>query len=212
MIRSLFRLPVIFALVLPACNAQGEEQAPGQSQTAPTQAAPGSAAGDPSVVHHPEPPPRAASKPDSIQLEGTYHRFTAKLVQPQASIPFSTYMPEDMVFEPASSGEGEGYYFFTNFGGRKNENAFMIVFLLPAGATEADAQRLASAFVASRSGARNFVNTRSGSYNGRHFYVGYAYPAEFGDGMGPRTHYIRANWVWLNDGKSLESTLQPPSE
>ena len=32
---------------------------------------------------------------------------------------------------------------------------------------------------------------------------------EFGDGMGPRTHYIRKEWVWLNDGKSLESTLRP---
>lgn len=135
--------------------------------------------------------------------------MTATLVKPQASVPFSTYVPDDMAFEQNSSDEGEGYYFFAEFGGQKNENAFMLVFILPQGSTAADAQALGTAFIASRSGARRIANIRYGEYNGRHFYVAYAYPAEFGDGMGPRTHFIRTNWVWLNDGRSLESTLQP---
>jgi hypothetical protein len=114
-----------------------------------------------------------------------------------------------MVFEQNSAGEGEGYYFFAEFGGKKNENAFMLVFILPQGSSAADAQSLGSAFMASRSSDRRIANIRYGEHNGRFFYVAYAYPAEFADGMGPRTHFIRTNWVWLNDGRSLESTLQP---
>jgi hypothetical protein len=208
MIRSLLRFTVIFAFALPACNA--EERA--QSQTEATQAAPGSAAGDPAVVHHPEPPARPETRTDSIQVEGAYTRFTARLVAPEGSIPFSAYVPADMIFEPVSSDEGDGYYFFANFGGRKNENAFLLVFLLPAGATDEVARTMANAFVASRSRPGNFVRADVGNHGGRNFYAAYAYPAEFGDGMGPRTHYIRDNWIWLNDGRSLESTLEPRSE
>jgi hypothetical protein len=208
--RSLLKATVIFALALPACNAR--EEPPAQSQSESTQAAPGSAAADPSVVHHPEPPERPATKRDSIQLEGSFHPITATLVKPQASIPFSTYVPEDMLFEQNSSDEGEGFYFYTNFGGQKNENAFMLVFLLPAGRTRADAQALADAFVSSRKSARQVATAQLGEYNGRYLYVARTYPAEFGDGMGPRTHYIRSQWVWLNDGRSLDSILESRSE
>ena len=201
---------MIFACVLSSCNAR--EEAPGQSRTDKTQAAPGSADGDPAVVHHPEPPARPDTKRDSIQLEGNWEPMMATLVKPQSSIPFSTYVPADMAFEQNSADEGEGYYFFAEFGGQKNEDAFMLVFILPPGRSAADAQSLGNAFMASRSGSRRTANVRYGEYNGRFFYVAYAYPAEFGDGMGPRTHYIRTNWVWLNDGRSLESTLQPRRE
>ena len=207
---SFLKLTVIFACAVSACNAR--EDAPGQSRTDETQAAPGSASGDPGVVHHPEPPPRPETKQDSIQLEGTWKTVTANLIQPQASIPFSTYVPDDMAFEQSSSGEGEGYYFYAEFGGQRNESAFMLVFLLPKGGTAAEARSLGNAFIASRSGNGRIANVRYGEYNGRSFYVAHAYPAEFGDGMGPRAHYIRTNWVWLNDGRSLESTLQPRPE
>jgi hypothetical protein len=205
------RFSIILALALAACNAQ-EEVPPGQSTGEPTQAAPGSAAGDPAVVHHPEPPARPETLRDSIQLEGTYHAITARLVKPEGSISFSTYVPEDMHYEMNSSDEGEGHFFYANFAGRKNENAFMLVFLLPPGATRTDAQALGNAFVTSRGGKQRVASVRHGSYNNRVFYVATAYPAEFGDGMGPRTHYIRSRWVWLNDGKSLESTLEPRRE
>ena len=210
MSRPLLKFATIFALALPACNAR--EEAPAQADTGNTQAAPGSATGDPSVVHHPEPPPRPESRRDSISIEGSFHPITARLVQPQSSVPFSTYVPEDMVFEQKSSGEGDGYFFFAGFDGKKNDNAFMLVFLLPAGSSEADARALGNAFVASRKGTRNVATVSYGNYNDRQFYVARAYPAEFGDGMGPRTHYIRSNWIWLNDGRSLEATLEPRSE
>lgn len=210
---SLFKYAIIFALALPACNARPEE---GKSQASPgegtTQAAPGSETGDPAVVHHPEPPARPEQKTDSIQIEGDWTKFTARLVKPTMDVPFSTYLPLGMAFEQNSSGEGAGFYFYTAFDGKKNENAFMLVFMLPQGATAADARKLADAFVSSRKSARQVARVELGNYQGRPFYVARTYPAEFGDGMGPRTHYIRQQWIWLNDGKSLESTLQSPSE
>ncbi len=213
MMPSLLKYALILGLLTPACNAREESAARGETQpAAPTQAAPGSAAADPSVVHHPEPPARPAQKPDSIQLEGNWERFSARLVQPTTSIPYSTYLPPDMVFEQASADEGEGHYFYANFGGRRNDAAFMLVFILPQGSSASDAQRLAAAFVASRSAGGSVARTQLGSYQDRHFYVAYTYPPEFGDGMGPRTHYVRSQWVWLNDGQSLEATLQPRRE
>jgi hypothetical protein len=202
--RSRLRYILIFALMSAACNARSDES-PGA--TGETQAAPGSAAADPSVIHHPEPPARPQQKTDSLQLEGVWERISAQLVQPTSSIPFSTYVPQDMVFEMAASGEGEGFYFFTNFGGRKNEHAFMLVFLLPAGSTGADATRLGTAFLASRADEGVVTRVQQGNYQNRHFYIAYVYPAEFADGMAPRTHYIRSQWIWLNDGQSLSATL-----
>lgn len=209
--RSLLRITVIFAVVVAACNARDESASQAGPQAEPentaTQAAPGSAAADPSVVHHPEPPPRPQQKTDSMQVEGMWERFTARLVAPTTDVPFSTYVPQRMQFDQQASGEGEGFYFYAAFSGQRNPNAFMLVFLLPQGADETQARTLANAFRASRSGARQATRVQLGEYSGRHFYVAYTYPAEFGDGMGPRTHYIREQWVWHNDGKSLNATL-----
>ena len=203
---------VIFALMLGACNGGNEAPPQADPQTSESQAAPGSAAEDPAAVQQPEPPARPQEKQDSIQLEGTWERITARLIQPNTSLPFSTYLPEGMEFDQQASGEGEGFYFYAAFGGQRNENAFMLVFVLPAGATEAQARTMANAFRASRSGSGQSTRVQLGNYNGRQFYVGYTYPAEFGDGMGPRTHYIRENWIWHSDGKSLNATLQSPLE
>jgi hypothetical protein len=211
MIRSGSRSSIIFAVTLAACNAQ-EETPPGQAVGEPTQAAPGSAAADPSVVHHPEPPARPETKRDSIQVEGDWQLTTARLVQPQASIPFSTYVPEGVLFEQVSSGEGEGFYFKANFAGRRNDNAFMLVFVLPEGSTKQDAEKLADALLASHAGPNITRIVRHGSYQGWPFYRALIWPGDYGDGMGANTAYIARQWVWLNDGKSLESTLEPQSE
>jgi predicted small secreted protein len=204
---SLMKLVLIFAVTLGACNT-AEESAEGQSVSETgTQAAPGSATGDPSVVHHPEPPARPEQKQDSIQIEGNWEKLTATLVNPTTDLRFSTYVPKDMAFEQAASGEGEGFYFYANFAGKRNDNSFMLVFVLPNGATQNDAQRFADAFTASRRQAAPSTRVQLGQYQNRWFYVAYTYPPEYGDGMGPRTHFIRKEWVWQNDGKSLESTL-----
>lgn len=211
MLRPSLKYMLIFAAFLVACNTEAsEEQSEGQARSeTETQAAPGSATGDPSVVHHPEPPARPDSKRDSIQIEGNHEGFTASLVKPTTDLAFSTYLPKDMIFESSSSGEGEGFFFYTNFAGRRNDNAFMLVFILPQGSSQADAQRLADAFVSSRKKSTQVARVRLGSVQNRQFYVADTYPAEYGDGFGPRAAYIHKQWIWLNDGSSLEATLQP---
>lgn len=210
MIKSLSKVTLILAAALLGCNSAADERAM-------TQDAPGSATGDPGVVHHPEPPARPGEKIDSIQVEGTYERFTAKLVESSVPPRFSTYLPADMVFEPVSSGEGDGYYFHTNFGGARNENAFLLVFVFPERTSQANAQQMLQAFKASRNATSTegdrFTFQRNGTRlhggislhdeNGRYYYVAEQYPAEYGDGFGPRAEFIKKQWVWLDTGSSL---------
>lgn len=136
-----------------------------------------------------------------------------KLVEPQsANPPFRTYMPPDMLFEPSSSGEGEGYYFRTNFAGRKNENAYLLVFVFPAGTQEGEAIELVKAFVASRGappparynsfsfergGERYFGSIDLRRHHDRYYYIAQQYPVEYGDGFGPRVAKILQYWIWL---------------
>ena len=152
-----------------------------------------------------------------MKLEGSYQRFSARLVASSASPRFSTYVPEDMLFEPASSGEGDGYYFYTNFGGTRNENAFLLVFVFPAGTDQTHAQQMLQAFNTSRNvtstegdrftfqrgGTRFHGGISLGEHNGRYYYVAEQYPAEYGDGFGPRAEFIKKQWVWLDTGSSL---------
>ena len=209
--KSLMRFAFILVAASLACNSQAEiaeEQGQSVSQTG-TQAAPGSVSGEPSVEHHPAPPDRPAEKQDSFQVEGSWQKFSATLVQPNTDLPFSTYVPKDMVFEPSSSGEGEGFFFYTNFAGKRNDNAFMLVFVLPRAASRQDAERMAAAFTASRANASNAARAIVGEQQERFFYVAQTYPREYGDGFGPRASFIGKQWVWLADGKSLEATLTP---
>jgi hypothetical protein len=226
---SLFRFLLILPMIVAACNQPEQE-------TSQTQAAPGSATGDPAIVHHPEPPPRPAEKTDSIQLEGTYQRITARLVQSDAPPRFSTYVPEDMLYEPSSSGEGNAHYFYTNFAGRKNERAYMLIFIYSEGTNEAVARRSVDSLIARldtipgrtltdtsfqnslferayffpRDGMTYFGRIALARYNDRFIHLVIQYPQEYGDGFGPRAHYIRRQWVWLDDGQGLGFTSAPP--
>lgn len=209
MTTSLVGFTIIVACTLVACNSERAPDGQQAQSEIETQVAPAGAEGDPTVVHHPEAPARPAEKTDSIQMEGTWQRFTAKLVAANSSLQFSTYAPHDMIFDQASSGEGEGFRFYTNFAGKRNDNAFVMLFLLPPGATREQAQQIANAFLASRSADKLQISRAySGTHQGRFFYWAETYPREFSEGIGPRSAYIRRQWVW-QDGTSLEATLQP---
>lgn len=137
-------------------------------------------------------------------------------------IPFSTYVPEDMVAQASSSGEGESIRFIANFGGQLIEDAFMNAFFFPAGTTEseaierarevagatsADPQRAASfpwaLEVYELGGADRFGSVAVGEHAGRYFYLITSYPPEFGDGMGPRLDRILEEWRWGDTGAPL---------
>lgn len=209
MASMLLRCVPIFALLVAACNGGGQTASQNGDVATESQAAPGSPADDPSAIDPPQPPARPQEKQDSFRLEGTWEQTRARLVQPTASLPFSTYVPEGLEFEQVSSGEGEGFYFYAAFGGQRNPEAYMLVFVLPEGATEAQAREKADAFVAGNRSPQLLSGARLGSHNGRHFYVAHRYPGDFGDGMGSRTAYIKSQWVWLDDGTTLDASLQP---
>jgi hypothetical protein len=226
---SLLKFLVILPTVAAACNAPDQE-------AAQTQAAPGSADADPAIVHQPELPQRPIEKTDSIRLEGTYQRFTARLVQSDAPPGFSTYIPEDMLYEPGSSGGGHGHYFYTNFAGRKNELAYMLIFVYPEGTAEAAARRSVDSLIARldtirgrtltntsfqnsiferayffpRDGITHFGRIALARHNDRFIHLVIQYPQEYADGFGPRAAYIRSQWVWLDDGQGLGLTSPPP--
>ena len=196
-------------MAVAACNGDKGTASPDNSAAMASQAAPGIPADDPPVTDQAQPPARPQEKQDFFRIEGTWEKTRARLVQPSASLPFSTYMPEGMEFDHAASDEGEGFFFFAALDGRRNPDAFMIVFVLPEGTSEAEARKKADAFVASHRGLGLLSGARLGSHRGRYFYVAYRYPGDFGDGMGARMAYVCEHWVWLDGNTPLNSTLQP---
>lgn len=198
-------LILILVCVLAGCNRDEQDMSRHQGQP------------DSAVNAEHQPPEQLTYMPqekiDSIRIEGTAEPMKLKLVQPPGSLPFLTYVPQDMIFEQVSSGEGEGYYFYTNFAGRKNEEAYLLMFVFPAGTEQTDAVRLVKAYVASRSkdvapaeyksfrfkrGETTFVGSIDLRMHGnRYYYLAKQYPEEYGDGFGPRAQRIIEEWKWL---------------
>lgn len=197
-------------LLLAACTGGADEPAP-----------------QPPAQEAPSLPPRAEARQDTILLEGMPEIITSHLYQAPASfpLPFSTYIPEGMAPETVSAEEGEAIRVVVEFGGRRNENAYLQITALPAGTTEAQAREIARSQAAEgiqpddvpfypwsiaehmfmRGGQRGFVVGRLalGRHGGRYFTITSHYPAEYGDGLGPRIDYILRNWRWEDTGQGL---------
>jgi hypothetical protein len=213
------RFVVILACAVAACNGAERErnvehqQGPADTptvQNSPHTGTPAVSVPDSVVPSNTLP----LEKKDSVSIEGSMEPTTLKLIRPDgAEPPFTTYMPKDFVFEPLSSGEGTGYYFFTNFGGRRNPEAYLLLFVFPENTTRTDAVARVKAFVASRSSTakpaefeafsftKNNIRYASGielrQHGNRFYYIARQYPAEMADGFGPRAHKITENWNWL---------------
>lgn len=140
----------------------------------------------------------AAKKSDSIQIEGMWQPITLLLVKPASTIPFVTYMPADMIAESKSIDDGEAHYFYANFAGKRNDDAFLLLFMLPAGTTQEEAVRVAREFKNSRTRPGFVVTTDLRRHGERFYYLAEQYPAEYGDGFGPRSRIIQDQWQWLD--------------
>src|SRR5688500_14162329 len=148
------RSVVILACVIAACN--GAEQAreidhqQGPADTPTVQNSPHTGTPAVSVPDSVAQPSNTLplEKKDSVRIEGSMEPITLKLIKPEGADPaFTTYMPKDFVFDPVSSGEGTGYYFFTNFAGKRNPEAYLLLFVFPENTTQADAVARVKAFV-----------------------------------------------------------------
>ncbi|MGQ0560382.1 MAG: hypothetical protein ACT443_00755 [Gemmatimonadota bacterium] len=212
MITRCGKFAVIVAFAFGGCNRDAHEQqeqarAPGPQQRQQTD----------NALPPEQRPPRQLEyvpreKKDSIRIEGASEAITLRLVQPAADLPFLTYVPSDMVLEPVRSAEGEAYYFYANFGGRRNDNAYLLVFIFPAGTQQGEALERVNAFAASRGAPlpadyehftfRKGTESYAGSidlrqHGSRFYYIAYQYPVEYADGFGPRARKIMAEWRWL---------------
>jgi hypothetical protein len=211
---------IILACMIAACNGAEKqrevEHQQGPSDTPTVQNSPHTGTPAVSVPDSSAQPSNQMplEKKDSVRIEGSMEPITLKLIRPEGAEPrFMTYMPKDFAFDPINSGEGTGYYFFTNFAGRRNDEAYLLLYVFPSGTTRQQATARVKAFVASRSttakpaeyGAfaftRNGVRYASGidlrQQGDRFYYVARQYPVEMADGFGPRAAKITDNWKWL---------------
>jgi hypothetical protein len=165
---------------------------------------------------------RLPTKTATIFLEGEKIPITLRLYD-QYSHLFTTYFPEkDFLAEGSGSGEGTGVRFIANFGGSKNENAYVHVAFLNNLTTLGQVR----SFINGKRGLiasnkwRVVSKTQNVSYpwakekivfskgkditgslylgeqNGKAFYVITHYPVEYGDGFSPRADLILSNLLF----------------
>ena len=64
---------------------------------------------------------------DTIRLEGMEESITMNLYRP-VDAPFLTYVPEDLLVEEVSGGEGDAYYFYANYENEKVEDVYLQIY------------------------------------------------------------------------------------
>jgi hypothetical protein len=172
---------------------------------------------------------RPALRTDTIRIEGMAEPIELRLVASPATfpLPFSTYVPPDLAFEGARRGDQPELRFIAEFGGLRNESAFLEVAAYPANVTEDGAferarraagidatpvDSMEAAFdwairgwrATSRDGAgETLTRVMLGRQEDRHFHVRIRYPSEYADGFGPRAAMVLREWRWA-DGTPLD--------
>lgn len=180
-------------------------------------------------------PDRPAEKRVMVEMEGMGEELRLVLYRspPDFPLPFSTYVPEDMIAEPAASGEGhddgDGVSFVANFGGQRNDAVAVRLLVAAESAPEEDMivrlRELArdlgtelddepeSRFAWSVREYRNLAPASRraaaegvmaiGRLEGRIFALALHHPAEYGDGFGPRAGVILDEWRWADTAERL---------
>lgn len=173
------------------------------------------------------PPAPGAERPDTVEgvinLEGSREPMTYHLYRSPADfpLPFSTYVPEDMVAEEVEAAGAREVRFVAAFGGVRNEEMHVRArFPLAELGTEEARERAREIAEAMGSiepaaegrhpwalesyrvdGEGSRVGSVSlGRHGSRYFFVVMQYPAEAGDGFGPRARRILDEWRWSGGG------------
>ena len=178
------------------------------------------------------PPPRPATKILTVSLEGAEQQMTARLflaTDAGLSLPFSTYVPEDMVVSAGHDSVGEFARFVAAFGGVRNEDAHVTVFVLPVATDSATAfarfhdavnalatippQTLQAPRQAWTREEFRLVRSRElttqvgwaglAEHDDRWFFAIQMQPEEYLEGMGPRAGAIWREWRWEDTGAGL---------
>jgi hypothetical protein len=214
--------PMVLAGLV-ACGAPGEEPA-GDGDAAPPAApvAPGTSTAE----------PRPGERLIPVEIEGFEEelRFVLYRSPEDFPLPFSTYIPEAMEAEMGRRNDAHEVAFVAAFSGARNESAALRVHVHGPAATESDAAALLAELAAELGtelvaapqeegfdwAIRQFRNVavpfRADAAEGvmalgrrgdRFFSIAIHYPAEYGDGLGPRVHQILQEWRWEDTGERL---------
>lgn len=170
----------------------------------------------------PAPPPRPATRHDTLWVEGLAQPVTLRRFDAPAgfALPFSTYLPPDMSALSAAQGSESRVRFVAELGGTRNDSAYVSVVVPEEGLSVDEAgvraRELAERYgrAQRRSGEQGFPWAREwygfdspsgvvgsvlvGAHDGRPFLVVVRYPAEMGDGMQSRLQAILDQWRWAN--------------
>ncbi|WP_242037985.1 hypothetical protein [Tolypothrix sp. FACHB-123] len=162
---------------------------------------------------------RPATKTATITVEGEKVPVTLKLYDQYSDL-FTTYFPDkELIAEGLSSGEGTGVKFIANFGGSRNDNAYVHIAFL----NDVKTLDQLKSFVNGQNGliatnkwqvvsreqsvtypwakekivfnqGKDIVgNVYIGQQNDKVFYVITQFPVEYGDGFPPRANLILEN-------------------
>jgi len=176
--------------------------------------------------------PRPESRMDSIALEGMEQSMRFILYDSRRegmSVPFTTYVPEDMAVRTAPRLSGDRFVVRAVFGGHVEPRAYFEARFLPPKASAADAH---DSLVAWAPGERpspldsladrrypwsleeRWTERGTGDaaldgfaalahHGDRYFVIHIEYPPEYGEGLLPRVERVLDNWRWEDTGGGL---------
>ena len=202
-------LPFLVLLVLAACNGRDTQNQPPDDSLAGVPAEP-------------------ATKPGTLRIEGMEEPVTlARVDAPEA--PFTTWMPQDdFAVEAVQDASGADVWFRWQAGGRPNPEAYVhFAFPLSGSIESLRATLTGTDGRFDREGWREqvgpppclwaeegsfFSNTSqthtglwcASTHAGQPFYVLATYPAEYGDGFGPRLDVLLDEFRWRDTGAALQ--------
>lgn len=178
-------------------------------------------------------PERPAVLTDSIRIEGMAQAERLTLVRSPEGFapPFTTYLPSQMKVDFVVSDTAPSVRFIAAFAGKVNPQAYLQVRLYRPGVAELVPRTEIDVYLRGRDPRQDNVTPSQGwpwtiaAYDfqygagprqsgfigtialGRHanrfYHVLAHYPAEYGDGIGPRIHRILSEWRWEDDGSWL---------
>ena len=187
---------------------------------------------------------RPEERLDTIRIEGMPEPVRLRLFQTGDDFPlrFSAYVPADMATEADRTDSTASVHIRADFGGVRDTDAYLHLFVHPAGTGRQEALAAAHGYVASRgvpvsqgigdpgaagaaarmpwaieswtfryqSDGDSFVGSVGvGQREGRLYQLVRHYPAEYGDGFGPRAALVEATWRW-GDGSPLREAEPSP--
>jgi|SRR5690606_18367102 len=170
---------------------------------------------------------RPAERAGTLSVEGTPEPVTLQLYD-EPSAPFTTYLPEgDFIAETPASGQGTNVRFVANFGGVRNDDAYLHFFFPDEGAGLGTVDALRAALTGEMGAANGWTFTAPAAGAPRRcawasqeltspdgyaclathgttpFFLVARRPAEYADGFGPRAALILDELRWRDTGAGL---------